>query len=183
MHAPGKPVDPDCSRNITELIRTKGYPVEEHDVVTEDGYILTILRIPHGKQGPARGGNLPVILQHGLIDWGFSWVLNYPDEALAYILADAGYVARLGGCVEAVLPVAGTSGLQTAAAPGSASATRPWIQPARHTGRFLGMRWPSMISQRTLISCERALGMRRSVISVIARAHPRHGRDSSYALS
>jgi hypothetical protein len=31
------------------LIRSKGYPGEDHDVITDDGYILTIQRIPTGR--------------------------------------------------------------------------------------------------------------------------------------
>lgn len=31
------------------------------------------------------------MLQHGLLDCSFSWFINLPDQALPYILADAGY--------------------------------------------------------------------------------------------
>ena len=29
-----------------------GYPSEVHKVTTTDGYILTLIRVPHGKYGP-----------------------------------------------------------------------------------------------------------------------------------
>ncbi len=30
------------------MVRSYGYPAEDHSVVTEDGYILGVHRIPHG---------------------------------------------------------------------------------------------------------------------------------------
>ena len=89
--------DPDCLLNITQLIASKGYPWEEHKVITSDGYILGVYRIPRGRNAPpsSKPGR-PVLLQHGLLDSGATWVLNFPDQSLAYILADAGYDVWIG---------------------------------------------------------------------------------------
>ncbi|CAF0842296.1 unnamed protein product [Adineta ricciae] len=86
--------DPDCDYNITQVIQTKGYPCEEHKVITDDGYILGIFRIPHGRNSSSIGR--PVLLQHGLLDAAVTWVMNFPDQSLAFILADAGYDVWLG---------------------------------------------------------------------------------------
>ena len=86
--------DADCDYNITQLIQSKGYPCEEHKVVTADGYILGVFRIPHGRNASSVGR--PVLLQHGLLDSAATWVMNFHDQSLAYILADAGYDVWLG---------------------------------------------------------------------------------------
>ena len=77
--------------NTTELIRQMGYPAEDHDVFTDDGYILSVQRIPAHKPGR------PVVfLQHGLLDSSATWALNFPNQSLAFILFDAGYDVWLG---------------------------------------------------------------------------------------
>ncbi|KAF5202306.1 Triacylglycerol lipase [Thalictrum thalictroides] len=67
-----------------------GYTCEEHTVTTPDGYILSVQRIPTGISGAA-ASRPPVLLQHGLIMDGITWLLNAPDESLAFILADNGF--------------------------------------------------------------------------------------------
>ncbi len=88
--------DPDCDYNITQIIQTKGYPCEEHKIITNDGYILGVFRIPYGRNSSSSLPGRPVLLQHGLLDAATTWVMNFPDQSLGYILADAGYDVWLG---------------------------------------------------------------------------------------
>ena len=82
----------------SELIQDRGYPVEEHYVTTQDGYILNLQRIPHGRNTIKSGGSpKPVVfLQHGLTMDSTNWVLNRPSDSLGYILADRGFDVWLG---------------------------------------------------------------------------------------
>lgn len=73
--------------NVPELIKACGYKVETHSVVTEDGYILDMHRIPStGK---------PIFLMHGMLCSSYCWVTS-ETNSLAFILADAGYDVWLG---------------------------------------------------------------------------------------
>jgi len=83
------------------MIEKAGYPCEIHMVETEDGYILQIHRIPHGRDNStvAQGKTRPVVfVQHGLEGDSSNWVISYdyPEKSLGYILADAGYDVWLG---------------------------------------------------------------------------------------
>ena len=70
--------------------------MEEHWTTTQDGYILALHRIPHGKEADP-GLQRPVILvQHGLLCSSADWVVSDPSKGLGYILADAGYDVWLG---------------------------------------------------------------------------------------
>ncbi|XP_069676693.1 lipase 3-like [Periplaneta americana] len=73
------------------LARKYGYSVEEHTVQTEDGYLLTHFRIPHGRTNSTTEGKGPVILQHGQLCASDFWILNGQEKSLGFILADAGY--------------------------------------------------------------------------------------------
>ncbi|KRZ83508.1 Gastric triacylglycerol lipase [Trichinella sp. T8] len=71
------------------IIVREGYRCEEHSVITEDGYILRLQRIPN--DGHRSGKKLPVVLQHGLLQSASDWVLNSRNHSLGFILADAGF--------------------------------------------------------------------------------------------
>ncbi|KAL2505349.1 Triacylglycerol lipase 2 [Abeliophyllum distichum] len=74
-------------------VSVHGYECQEFDVITDDGYILSVQRIPEGRgQGSASGPNRPpVLLQHGVLVDGMTWLVNPPEQSLAMILADNGF--------------------------------------------------------------------------------------------
>jgi pimeloyl-ACP methyl ester carboxylesterase len=78
---------------IEELIYTKDYPLEIHNVTTSDGYVLRVYRIPGAKFEDDYKTKVkqPVLFQHGLLDSSDGWVCNSEDLCLPYILANAGY--------------------------------------------------------------------------------------------
>lgn len=80
-----------------ELIQKYGYPVEQHKVTTEDGYILELHRIPHGLNNANETNKPAVLLQHGLLCSSADWVNNGgPESSLGFLLADRGYDVWLG---------------------------------------------------------------------------------------
>ena len=58
-----------------------GYHVEVHSVLTEDGYVLGLHRIPYGKNRQ-KGPRPPILLQHGIMCNSGDWILPGPNQSL-----------------------------------------------------------------------------------------------------
>ena len=69
------------------MIAKMGYPSETHEVITEDGYILNMHRIPFGKNSPLEDGvKRPAIyLQHGLLCSSADWVMWTEEKSLGVV--------------------------------------------------------------------------------------------------
>nr|AIY34739.1 lipase 10 [Lygus lineolaris] len=81
----GKP-----AKSMVDCVVPEGYPLEEYDVVTEDGYILGIYRIPYGRNNSSTS-RPPILLQHGLGGDSSCFVMMTREKSLGFILADAGF--------------------------------------------------------------------------------------------
>ncbi|XP_015266042.1 PREDICTED: lipase member M-like [Gekko japonicus] len=82
-------MNPEQFMNISEKIQYWGYPSEEYEVLTADGYYLSLNRIPGGSKAA-------VLMIHALIKEGGGWVENLSHNSLGFILADAGYDVWIG---------------------------------------------------------------------------------------
>ncbi|RMZ55129.1 hypothetical protein APUTEX25_005407 [Auxenochlorella protothecoides] len=75
---------------VADAILRAGYPLESHIVTTEDGYILTMQRIPR------KDSKEVVFFQHGVMDTSLSWVSNGVEGSQAFAAHDAGFDVWLG---------------------------------------------------------------------------------------
>ena len=86
----------DHDKTFEQIVTDYGFPLESYKVTTEDGYILTTFRIPHGKsQGPSDDAT-PVLIQHGYFDACDFAVMNGPELSIPFFLAEQGFDVWLG---------------------------------------------------------------------------------------
>jgi len=90
------------ARDFGELCSIYGYTPEEHVVLTKDGYLLGLHRLPSkkGQQKASPGtstGNPVVYLHHGLLMNSEVWVcLTSAERSLPFVLVEAGFDVWLG---------------------------------------------------------------------------------------
>lgn len=89
-NSPGTLNSNEAVLTTEELVRRQGFPIETHEVVTPDGYILCLHRIPRSEASV-------ILLWHGLMMSSESWVCN-PNRklVLAFELYEKGYDIWLG---------------------------------------------------------------------------------------
>lgn len=73
--------------NCQEYAIAHGFDMENHTVITEDGYILTIFHIP--------GNGEPLLLSHGVIDSADNW-FQRGNKSIGFAFVDSGYDVWVG---------------------------------------------------------------------------------------
>ncbi|XP_045465370.1 lipase 1-like isoform X2 [Harmonia axyridis] len=82
--------------NIDQMLEKHGYPVEIHEISTKDGYLLTLFRVPHGKNDTEVNPK-PILMMHGLAGTAYNFVFTeYFNVSMAGYFADRGYDVWLG---------------------------------------------------------------------------------------
>ena len=84
----------DAIRTFEEVVEAHGYRIQSYKVTTQDGYILTLFRIPGTLSEPKNQTKPVIFLQHGLIDLSDTFIMNEP--APAFLLVDSGFDVWLG---------------------------------------------------------------------------------------
>ena len=93
-------VDFESRLTLCKLVQLRGFGCEEHFVTTDDGFILGVFHLtPAGWKRSS--SDLPnsrpaVLMMHGLLDCSFTWVNNFANQSLAFMLVTAGYDVWLG---------------------------------------------------------------------------------------
>ncbi|XP_048001227.1 lipase 3-like [Leguminivora glycinivorella] len=93
---PSYPPDVNYTPTFPQLVANNGYKAETHTVTTEDGYILTLFRIPRGKKcrGPTK--QPPVLIIHGFLESADCYIDGDPNTDLGYLIPDECYDTWFG---------------------------------------------------------------------------------------
>ncbi|XP_063387982.1 gastric triacylglycerol lipase-like isoform X3 [Cydia fagiglandana] len=96
LKLPPYPPDVNYTPTFPQLVANNGYKAETHTVTTEDGYILTLFRIPRGRKcrGPIR--QPPVLIMHGFLESADCFIDGDPNAVLGYLIPDECYDTWFG---------------------------------------------------------------------------------------
>jgi lysosomal acid lipase/cholesteryl ester hydrolase len=81
---------------MAEIANEHGFRCEKYQVVTKDGYILDLTRVPGKFNETGKEKKEPLLLVHGLQGDMMEWVYNEANKAPMFILANAGYDVWMG---------------------------------------------------------------------------------------
>ena len=83
----------DCFKTLTEIANENGFLASSHQVVTKDGYILSLWRIPGSmKESQLNSATKPPVLMVPALEVDMmEWVVARPEVAHAFVLARQGY--------------------------------------------------------------------------------------------
>ncbi|XP_074600569.1 lysosomal acid lipase/cholesteryl ester hydrolase-like [Brevipalpus obovatus] len=74
--------DQDYGRLVPDVIKSRGFELETHQVITDDSYILTVFRIVNPLAPKTPKSLKPVVLSHGLVGSGNDFLVTTPGGDL-----------------------------------------------------------------------------------------------------
>ncbi|XP_071056613.1 lipase 3-like [Onthophagus taurus] len=81
--------------NVFELAKKYGYPLERHNLYTEDGYLIEMHRIPYGIKSTNRSNRPPVLIAHGSGGTSAEFIMM-GERSIGCKLVNAGYDVWMG---------------------------------------------------------------------------------------
>jgi len=83
---------PEMYMNFEEMCDYYGFPFEEHEVVTQDGYHITLYRIPGDRDHSSDDETgYPILLVPSMGHAAVMFAINGPEESPAFYLANHGF--------------------------------------------------------------------------------------------
>ncbi|CAG9768676.1 unnamed protein product [Ceutorhynchus assimilis] len=83
---------PEHALRLEQRVIKDGYPIEIHQIITEDGYIIAAYRIPHGlkNEQPENKNKSIVLIVHGMAGSPHNFIILGKERAAPYYFADRG---------------------------------------------------------------------------------------------
>ena len=83
--------NPQISLDFGDIVRSYGYPFEEHTVTTSDGYILRLFRISHGLNDTYYPRRPVLLLQPGLFELPDTFIIRGTLLSPGFYIVNNGY--------------------------------------------------------------------------------------------